>query len=112
MDLSEKDDRDRLYDHHKHNLIYIGDYIKFADTKAGVGLGAALVMLGFFGNEAKNIKFSSLSFWDYSLLVGLSPLIVTCYFYLESPLATLYNRYNFIYVMGWDWVISKYSSIR
>lgn len=57
MDLSEKDDRDRLYDHHKHNLIYIGDYIKFADTKAGVGLGAALVMLGFLVTKLRILNF-------------------------------------------------------
>ncbi|MEI5898020.1 hypothetical protein [Bacillus albus] len=100
MDLSQKEDRDRLYDHHKHNLVYIGDYIKFADTKAGVGLGAALVMLGFFGNEAKNIKFSSLSFWDYSLLVGLSPLIVTCYFFIWKVLWPRYTTDITLY-MSW-----------
>lgn len=43
----------RLYDYHKYNLVYIGDYIKFADGKAGVALGVTLFMIGFFGKRPK-----------------------------------------------------------
>ena len=86
MNLSEKEDRDQLYDYHKHNLVYIGDYVKFADGKAGVGLGAALVMIGFFGKIAKGNGFTHLTFAEYSLLVGLLPLAAACYLFILKVL--------------------------
>ncbi|MGY6209512.1 Pycsar system effector family protein [Cytobacillus firmus] len=82
MNFSSKDDRDRLYDYHKHNLVYIGDYIKFADAKAGVALSVTLLMLGFFGKIAKENGFSGLNFWEYSLLIGLIPLLVACFIFI------------------------------
>ncbi|MCK2005495.1 hypothetical protein MZM54_29505 [[Brevibacterium] frigoritolerans] len=100
MDLSQKEDRDRLYDYHKHNLVYISDYIKFADGKAGVALGATLIMLGFFGNEAKDIGFSNLSFANYSLLIGLLPLVAASYFFIWKVLWPRYTTDTTLY-MSW-----------
>lgn len=100
MDLLQKDDRDRLYDYHKHNLVYIGDYIKFADGKAGVALGGTLIMIGFFGNEAKDIGFSNLSFANYSLLIGLLPLFAACYFFVGKVLWPRYTT-DITFYMSW-----------
>lgn len=100
MNLSNLDEAERLYDYHKHNLVYIGDYIKFADSKAGVALGATLIMLGFFGNEAKNIGFSNLSFANYSLLIGLLPLVAACYFFIWKVLWPRYTTDTTLY-MSW-----------
>ncbi len=100
MDFSNKEDGDRLYDYHKHNLVYIGDYIKFADGKAGVALGAALVMLGFFGSEAKENGFSDIYFWEYGLLIGLVPLIAACYIFLLKVLWPKYPTGTSAY-MSW-----------
>ena len=100
MDLSTKEDRDRLYDYHKHNLVYIGDNIKFADTKAGVALGATLLMLGFFGKIAKKNGVIGLSFSEYSLLIGLIPLIFACYFFIWKVLWPNYPTSSSAY-MSW-----------
>lgn len=92
--------KERLYDYHKHNLVYIGDYIKFADGKAGVALGATLVMIGFFGKKAKANGFDFLSIWDFSLLIGLVPLIISCYFFVWKVLWPRYTK-STDYYMSW-----------
>ncbi|EMX0192417.1 hypothetical protein AAFX88_003422 [Bacillus cereus] len=109
MNLSKKEDRDRLYDYHKHNLVYIGDYIKFADTKAGVALGANLVLLGFFGSEAKKVGFSGLSFAEYSLLIGLAPLLIACFIFVLKVLWPNYTTGTSAY-MSWGGIGSFPSS--
>lgn len=43
------------YDYHKHQSVYISDYIKFADAKAGATLGVAGVFFAFFANELKGL---------------------------------------------------------
>ena len=91
---------ERLYDYHKHNLIYIGDYIKFADSKAGVALGATLIMLGFFGNEAKGNGLSCLSLAEDGILLGLFPLIISCYFFIWRVLWPRYTTDTKLY-MSW-----------
>ncbi|WP_214877070.1 Pycsar system effector family protein [Exiguobacterium sp. CH10] len=66
-----------LYDYHKHNLIYISDYIKFADAKAGVALGANLLMLGFYGQQLKKIDFLSLFLRnDVQLMIAIPILAI------------------------------------
>jgi len=35
------------FDYHKHQSVYISDYIKFADAKAGISLGAVGVLFAF-----------------------------------------------------------------
>lgn len=100
MSSSNTDHLDRLYDYHKHNLVYIGDYIKFADGKAGVALGATLLMLGFFGKETKDNGFSCLSVSEGGLLFGLFPLIIACYFFIWRVLWPRYTTDTNLY-MSW-----------
>jgi hypothetical protein len=100
MDISDSEKVGRLYDYHKHNLIYISDYIKFADGKAGVALGATLVMLGFFGKEAKYNGIDCLSLFDYSLIIGLFPLLIACYFFVWKVLWPRYVTDTTLY-MSW-----------
>jgi len=100
MSSSNTDNQERMYDYHKHNLVYIGDYVKFADGKAGVALGATLLMLGFFGKIAKINGFSDLSFGEYSLLIGLIPLVAACYFFILKVLWPSYPTTSNAY-MSW-----------
>jgi len=109
MNLANSDDFNRLYDYHKHNLVYIGDYIKFADGKAGVALGATLVMLGFFGKAAKKNGFSNLSFAEYSLLIGIIPLIVACVLFIWKVLWPRYTTTTNAY-MSWGGIGSFLTS--
>lgn len=101
MDLEKQDDKNRLYDLHKHNLVYISDYIKFADGKAGVALGIAFIMIGFFGNEAKKNGFTCLTFPEAGLFVGLLPLILACYFFIWKVLWPRYKKDPNLY-MSWS----------
>lgn len=100
MNLSNVEETERLYDYHKHNLVYIGDYIKFADGKAGVALGATLVMLGFFGKEAKDNGFKCLSIPEFGILLGLVPLVIACYFFIWKVLWPRYTTDTTLY-MSW-----------
>jgi|SRR5690625_1388275 len=100
MNSTDSNKKKQLYDYHKHNLVYIGDYIKFADGKAGVALGATLVMIGFFGKKVKENSFDCLSIWDYSLLIGLIPLIISCYFFIWRVLWPRYTT-NTTHYMSW-----------
>lgn len=100
MDFINKDDRDRLYDYHKHNLSYTGDYIKFADGKAGVALGATLIMIGFFGNQVKENGFRDMSILEYNLLIGLIPLVIASVIFIWLVLWPRYKTKNNDY-MSW-----------
>lgn len=71
MDLENLDDRNLLVEYHKHNLVYIGDYIKFADAKAGVAISANLIALGFFGNKIKENNYVITSLSEIYLLIGV-----------------------------------------
>lgn len=84
--MSERNDEKvrTLYDYHKHNLIYISDYIKFADAKAGVALGANLLMLGFYGQQLKKIDFLSLFLRNdvqFMLTIPILAIIFTLLFH-------------------------------
>lgn len=100
MNLSNNEDQELLYDYHKHNLVYIGDYIKFADAKAGVALGATLLMLGFFGKAAKKNGFGCLSVSELGILLGLIPLAIACYFFVWKVLWPRYTTNSNLY-MSW-----------
>ncbi|QBP43172.1 Pycsar system effector family protein [Paenisporosarcina antarctica] len=104
-----RENTERLFDYHKHNLVYIGDYIKFADGKAGVALGATLVMLGFFGKAAKEQGFNNLSFNQFGLLLGLIPLVLACYFFIWRVLWPRYTTDSNLY-MSWGGIGSFTSS--
>lgn len=71
MDLENLDDKNLLVEYHKHNLVYIGDYIKFADAKAGVAISANLIALGFFGNIIKDNNYSVTSLSEIYLIIGV-----------------------------------------
>jgi hypothetical protein len=109
MNLTDPESRDRLYDYHKHNLVYIGEYIKFADGKAGVALGATLLMLGFFGKEAKGNGYNCLSISEVGLLLGLIPLIIACYFFIWRVLWPRYTTDATLY-MSWGGIGSFLNS--
>lgn len=100
MDFESNEDRDRLYDYHKHNLVYISDYIKFADGKAGIALGATLVMLGFFGRQVKKNGFTDLTFAEYSLILGLLLLVGAIYVFMLKVLWPKYPSDTTAY-MSW-----------
>ncbi len=75
-----------LYDNNKHQSLYISDYIKFADGKAGFTFGAATILFGFFVNEwkkewPKNVTFEALKDWTFSsYLSGLILFALGIYF--------------------------------
>lgn len=89
-----------LYDYHKHNLAYIGDYIKFAEVKAGVGITATFTLLAFFGNEVKENGINYLSAIEIIMLMGLIPLILACYFFIWKVLWPRYSTDTTFY-MSW-----------
>lgn len=85
----------RLYDYHKHNLVYIGDYIKFADTKAGVAISANLILLGFFGNIAKENNYTETSLSEFFLIIGVLSLTCASFFFgnVVWPRYSLHKEY-------------------
>lgn len=88
------------YDYHKHNLIYISDYIKFADAKAGVALSLNLVLLGFLGAEAKGIGLKNLSLLEVGLYMSLLLLLAAVYIFIWKILWPRYPN-STDYYMSW-----------
>jgi len=88
MTISNSNDFDKLelINYHKHNLNYINEYIKLADTKAALVFGLDLVAIGFFGKLIKENDFNNLSFLHFLQLVGvlsiLASIIILGYFVL------------------------------
>lgn len=80
-----------LYDYHKHNLNYLNEYIKLADTKAGVALSANLLILGFFGNEARKLDICWNSLQNVGLHVGVLLLLPSLYFFIWK---VIWPRYS------------------
>jgi len=70
------------YDYHKHNLVYISDYIKFADTKTGVALSLNLLLLGFLGAESKGRGITNLSILDVGMYLSLIILLTSVFFFI------------------------------
>lgn len=93
--------KEQLFDYHKHNLSYISDNIKFADTKAGVALGIALVMIGFFGSETKDNGLNDISIQQVGLISGLILLIIAISCLI---LGVLWPRYstNTDFYLSWS----------
>ncbi|WP_342477625.1 Pycsar system effector family protein [Paenibacillus sp. FSL H7-0350] len=48
-------DENFQFDYHKHQSVYISDYIKFADAKAGITLSVVGVLFAFFSLEMKDL---------------------------------------------------------
>lgn len=84
---------DRMFDYHKHNSVYISDYIKFADTKAGVALTVTIIIFSFFIKKLQD-KFTSISTLPEAsivfLLISLIIIGIGIY-YLGS---TIWPRYS------------------
>ncbi|ATF11642.1 hypothetical protein A616_06475 [Brevibacillus brevis X23] len=88
-----------LYDYHKHNLVYIGDYIKFADQKAGVGLTLNLAILGYFITYLKTANFSMFVVNKVFLIIGVALLLVSSFLFFS----VIWPRYvgDTRYYMSW-----------
>lgn len=86
--ISNPNDFDKLelINYHKHNLNYINEYIKLADTKAALVFGLDLVAVGFFGKIVKKNGFNNLDFPQYIQILGvlfiLASIIILGYFVL------------------------------
>lgn len=90
----------KMYDYHKHNLVYIGDYIKLADTKASIALSLNLLLIGFLGKESKNIGFDSLSIGDVGIYISLIFLLISAFFFIFKILWPRYSK-STDYYMSW-----------
>lgn len=88
------------FDYHKHNLIYISDCIKFADTKAGVALSLNLLLLGFLGKEAKGNGYNNLSLSDVGLYISLILLLISAFLFIWKILWPRYTT-NTDFYMSW-----------
>lgn len=84
---------------------YVGDYIKFADQKAGVLSTAILALIGFFIVNFKSSGFHITNGWDWGLVVGLSFLIVSEFYLLAGVIWPRYSRSKRQY-MSWGGISS------
>ncbi|MGR5988635.1 Pycsar system effector family protein [Bacillus sanguinis] len=78
-----------LFDYHKHNLVYIGDNIKFADGKSGILLTVNIALISFIFQMIKNISFP-IQNW-HGIVLNLSILI--------ALLFLLYSAFQFVSVL-------------
>lgn len=98
--VSQQQKFQQSYDYHKHNLVYIGDYIKFADAKAGVALSLNLVLLGFLGGKTKGIGYKNLSLIDLGMYLSLLFLLISAYMFIWKILWPRYPK-STEYYMSW-----------
>lgn len=92
---------EKQFDYHKYQATYISDYIKFADTKAGLTLGVAGVIFAFFIKIFKELWkygfeiefFRNWNFYGYIislilLAIGIYHLISTIWprYYIDKNL--------------------------
>jgi len=97
-----------LYDYHKHNLVYISDYIKFADTKAGIFLTINVAIIGFLLKSYKKIHFplkyvsENINF----LLINVALILLLCSVYQFGNI--IFPRYpkDKQYYMSWGGMAS------
>ncbi|MDF9845018.1 MULTISPECIES: hypothetical protein [unclassified Paenibacillus] len=91
-------DSNREFDYHKHNSVYISDYIKFADTKAGIALGFNIALIGVFAKTLKSSwVITALKLSDLLLMVALLLLIVSLYYILYRVLWPRYVKNTQLY---------------
>lgn len=88
---------DKQYDYHKQTSVYISDYIKFADAKAGAALTVVIVVLSFFikdlhEHEWKRNSLASF-FSDWKIYIHVFPLVILGYG-LVFLLLTIWPRYK------------------
>lgn len=88
------DEKDQ-FDYHKHNSVYISDYIKFADAKAGVALSICGVLFAFFIEKLRD-KWMNIHSFDFFkdgfvIMLILALIVLGCGMY--NLLITLWPRY-------------------
>lgn len=107
--LSDKIDSEKLFEYHKSNLIYIGEYIKLADQKASILLTINIALIGFLFNYLKTNDLPENVFCKISLPIGVSILIVTAILIISK---IIWPRYvsNKDYYMSWSGVAAYDSS--
>jgi hypothetical protein len=83
------------FEYHKHTSVYISDYIKFADTKAGVAISVTGLLIAFSFITLKN-KVSGKSIYtlltDWSFYPQLLSILLLAYG-LKYLLFTIWPRY-------------------
>lgn len=97
-----------LFDYHKHNLVYIGDNIKFADGKSGILLTVNIALISFIFQMIKNISFP-IQNW-HGIVLNLSILIALLfYFILHFNLFQFYcqdsQKHENIICHGEEWQV-------
>lgn len=100
MDKTQKEVRDRLYDYHKHNLVYIGDYIKFADQKAGVAITINIALIGFYVHYLKGANLEENILAKVFLILGIIGLLLSIITLLFKVLWPRYSSDKNLY-MSW-----------
>lgn len=98
MTLNDKEKMS--FEYHKHNLNYISDHIKFADTKAGVALSLNIVLLGFLGKESKGNSFTEMNLADVGMYLSLVFLIISSVTFVWKILWPRYSKDTNLY-MSW-----------
>lgn len=96
---------ERLFDYHKHNLVYIGDYIKFADQKAGVAITLNIALIGFFFNYIRKANFEEHIVAKVFLIIGIVTLVLSILCFLFKVLWPRYNEDPNQY-MSWGGIAS------
>ncbi|MBR9747566.1 Pycsar system effector family protein [Bacillus cereus] len=91
---------EKLFDYNKHNLVYIGDYIKLADQKASIALTINVALIGFFINYLKEAKWDKLLACKVFLIIGILTLVVSAGIALFKVLWPRYNS-NTLEYMSW-----------
>ncbi|MEM5008348.1 Pycsar system effector family protein [Priestia megaterium] len=98
-----------LFDYHKHNLVYIGEYIKFADQKAGVAITLNIALVGFFFNYIRGATMSEHVVAKVFLIIGVLTLLVSTLILLFKVLWPRYTT-DVSQYMSWGGIASFNSS--
>lgn len=99
---------EKLFDYNKHNLVYIGDYIKLADQKASIALTINVALIGFFINYLRDANWTDSNQYKIALIVGILLLMWSASILLFKVLWPRYNSNTSEY-MSWGG-IAAYSN--
>ncbi|MEO2212769.1 Pycsar system effector family protein [Paenibacillus amylolyticus] len=93
-------------DYHKHNAVYISDYIKFVDAKAGIAFGLNIALVGLFAKTLKESwTITALKLSDLLLIFSLLSLLISLYFILWKVLWPRYVK-NTQFYHSWGGIAS------
>ncbi|SDL43591.1 hypothetical protein SAMN04487922_13418 [Bacillus toyonensis] len=99
---------EKLFDYNKHNLVYIGEYIKLADQKASIVLTINVALIGFFINYLKEADWNKSPVSKVFLIIGILTLVLSAGYALFKVLWPRYNSNTSEY-MSWGG-IAAYSN--